>query len=127
MKHIYKQTSQRTGEDEQSYIDIGNKVFATLNKLLRRPPSLIVKLKGIGSWYLRKRRMEIIVNIFPPDPEKTEFESEYGILKYENKMELFKLFKARLLDYDKYLSIRNEIRTKRRETQKLLEPVNREE
>lgn len=126
-KHIYKQTAERTGEDEQTYKDIGNTIFTYLNGKLRKPPSLIIKLKGVGSWYLRKKRMQIIVDVFPPDPERTEFESEYGILRHENKVELFNLFKERLKDYEKYLEIRNQIRTKRRETQKLLEPTERED
>lgn len=119
-------TSERTGEDEQVYKDIGNTVFAHLNDLLRRPPSLILKLKGIGSWYLRKKRMEIITTHYPPNMEKNP-ESEYGIMKQENKIELYNLFKERLKEYETYITIRNEIRQKRRETQTLLEPSNRED
>lgn len=127
VKHIYQQTAKRTGEDEQTYKDIGTTVFACLNSILRKPPSLITKLKGIGSWYLRKKRMDIIVDIFPPNFEKTDFESDYGILKHENKVELYNLFKDRLKDYEKYLEIRNEIRKIRRETQTLLQPLERED
>ena len=127
VKHIYKQTATRTGEDEQVYKDIGTAVFASLNRTLRRPSTLITKLKGVGSWYLRKKRMEIIVEIFPPNFEKDDFQSDYGILKHENKLDLYNLFKARLADYDKYLEIRNEIRKIRRETQTLLQPTDRED
>ena len=126
-KHIYKQTSDRTGESEQEYKDIGNFIFNSLNSLLRRPPSLILKLKGVGAWYLRKKRMQIIIDVFPPDFDKTEFESKYGVLQQENKVELYNLFKDRLKDYEKYLQIRKEVRTKRYETQNLLEPIKREE
>lgn len=125
MKHIYKMTADRTGEDEQTYKDIGNTVFAHLNGLLRRPPSLIMKLKGVGSWYLRKKRMEIITTHYPPQEKNPE--SAHGIMKQENKIELYNLFTERLKDYELYLAIRNEIREKRRETQILLEPVDKED
>lgn len=127
-KQIYKMTSERTKVDEQVYKDIGNFVFATLNGLLRRPPSLILKLRGVGMWHLRKKRMKIIHDIFPPDFDRKpeEFTSEYGIMKYENKKEIHALFKARLEDYDKYLAERDAVREIRRKTQVLLKP-NEEE
>lgn len=123
-KRIYKLTSERTQIDEQVYKDIGNAVFSSLNSLFRRPPSLILKLRGIGSWHLRKKRMQIIHDIFPPNFERKEedFTSEYGILKYENKKEIHQLFKDRLKDYDRYLSLRDSIRETRRKTQNLLIP-----
>lgn len=68
--------------------------------------------------------MQIIVDLFPPNFEKKpeDFESDYGITQYENKVELYKLFKDRLLEYDKYIEIRNNIREIRRKTQVLLQP-----
>lgn len=123
-KKVYKLTAERTGEKEQTYKDIGNFVFHTLYKKIRRPQTLIIKLRGVGSWYLRRMRMRGIVEIFPPNFELTreDFDTPYGFLKQENKVEIYHIFKERLKDYDKYIEIRDEIRKKRYETQHLLSP-----
>lgn len=123
-KEIYKLTSKRTGENEQIYKDIGNFVFTHLYYTMRRPEFLIIKLKGIGSWFLRRMRMRAIVDMFPPDFEKTreDFDSSSGFLRNENKKEIYEIFKKRLEDYERYIQTRNEIRKVRYETQTLLEP-----
>lgn len=128
-KEIYKLTASRTGEPEQMYKDIGNFVFAELYAKLRKPQSLIIKLKGVGTWYLRKQRMELMVNMFPPDFDKNpeEFESKYSLLKYENKVELYNIFRDRLEDYKKYIEIRDNTRKIRYENQPLLEPPTGED
>lgn len=127
-KQVYRITSERTGNSEQMYKDLGNLVFAKLGETLRKPKSLITKVKGIGSWYLRKKRMSIVVNQFPPNFDKNPAEfSASGFLKHENKIELYNLFSERLKEYDEYISIRDEKRKKRYETEKLLEPFNRED
>lgn len=127
-KQIYKMTALRTGKDEQRYKEIGNFVFANLYSFFKKPTDLIVKLKGIGSWYLRRKRMEILVGYYPPDFSRApeDFPSEQSILKYENKVEIYNLFTDRLKDYEKYSQLRKEIREKRNETQTLLQPPNRE-
>jgi hypothetical protein len=128
-KQLYKLTAERTGNSEQQYKDIGNFVFAELYHNLRRPSHLIFKLKGVGTWYMRKKRMEIIVNLYPPDFEKKpeDFKHPLALLKYENKVEIYNIFKERLEDYNRYLAIRAEIRQKRNESQILLEPDKRED
>lgn len=128
-KEIYKLTSIRTGKSEEMYKELGNFVFANLYSFFRRPSSLIVKLKGVGSWYLRRKRMEILVGYYPPDfsRKKEDFPSEQSILKWENKVEIYNLFTERLKDYEKYTELRNQIRQKRNETQVLLRPLNGED
>lgn len=123
-KEIYQKTAERTGESEQVYKDIGNLVFASLNAHFRKPPSLILKLRGVGSWHLRRKRMQIIVDIFPPNFEKTaeDFDSQYGITKHEDRLQLYHLFKERLKDYDRYIQIRDAVRAIRYKTQELLIP-----
>jgi hypothetical protein len=128
-KEIAKITSQRTAGNEQLYKDICSTVFTSLNKNFRKPPSLILKLKGIGMWYLRRQRMRIILEHFPPDFEKTEedFESKFGAIEHNNRIELFTIFKERLLDYDKYVEERDAVRKIRHATQQLLTPPPEEE
>ncbi len=128
IKEIYQQTAERTGESEQTYKDIGNFVFASLNAHFRKPPTLILKLRGVGSWHLRRKRMQIITETFPPNFEKkTEDLSEHTITKWEDKVELYYLFMARLAEYDKYIALRDSIREIRYKTQQLLTPDKDEE
>jgi hypothetical protein len=128
-KQIYKLTAERTGNSEQQYKDIGNFVFQSLYANLRRPSHLIFKLKGVGTWYMRKKRMEVIVNLYPPDFDKKpeDFHHPLALLQHENKVEIYKIFKERLKDYEKYLGLRKEIRSKRNESQILLEPPQGED
>lgn len=123
---IYKELADEKGKPEQLYKDVGNFIFQETYDILRHPTSLITKLKGIGSWHLRKKRMDIIVSEWV---EKTfdEFSSQYSIDEYNQKKAQYELFKERLKDYEEYLAIKREIRKKRNESQVLLEPNKRED
>lgn len=126
-KQIYKMAADKHGMPEQLYKDLGNFVFAELYAKLRKPPTLIMKLRGIGQWHLRRKRMKAILEIFPLDHERYEKEefSKYTLFKYENKKEIHEIFKKRLEDYDRYIELRDEIRKKRHETQTVIPPVDR--
>lgn len=127
-KEIYKLTAERTGKDQQIYKDLGNMVFATLYSNLRRPKSLIIKLQGVGTWYLRRMRMQAMLELFPPDYSKTreDFSSPYAFIDHENKIEIFEILRNRLKEYEEYIQLKREIAKKRRETQVLLEPKDDE-
>ena len=123
-KEIYKITSKRTGKDELLYKDIGNFVFTELYSMFRKPNSLIIKLKGIGSWFLRRKRLQGVIDMYPADYEKKQedFHSEFSFLKNENKKELHTIFKARLKEYDEYIELKQEVRKERNKTQSLVKP-----
>lgn len=120
VKDIARLTSERTGVPEQEYKDMLDVVFHTLYKKLRRPNSLIVKLKGVGSWYLRRKRMVEMVEKYPPKAPKDNGFKDLALFKYENRVEIYEIFKKRLVEYEEYINERNEIRKKRYVTQKLL-------
>lgn len=119
-KDIYKKTAERTGKPENMYKDIGNFVFAALYRSLRRPKTLIVRLKGVGKWYLRRKRMTDLLTLYPLQ-EKTEFKDENALWKYENRQEIHNIFKERLKDYEQFVDEKLTIRKKRYETQHILE------
>jgi hypothetical protein len=125
-KTLYKMTADRVGKSEQLYKDIGNFVFSKLHDNLRRPKKLIIKLKGVGTWYLRKRRMEFIIKSYPPNYD-VKPEDPIELFRYENRKEIYSIFQDRLKDYEQYIKLRNEIRKVRYGTQKLLEPPHEEE
>ncbi len=126
-KEIYKLTAKRTEKAEQTYKDLGNFVFASLAANLRKPKSLIIKLKGVGSWYLRKRRMVTAVTQRAPSIDRKQFDTEDQLREWLEKMEMYNLFKARLADYEEYIKDRDKVRKIRYETQIPLEPITGED
>jgi hypothetical protein len=124
LKHIYQTLAEETGKSEELYKDIGSFIFRETSRMLKEPSSLILKLRGIGSWHLRKRRMEIMVNEWQEIKPKAreEFNHEYEYQSYNERYKRYINFKERLKEYDKYLEIKQEVRLKRNETQVLLEP-----
>ena len=130
-KSIYDITSNRTGKPTQLYKDVGTFVFSSLYEKLRKPKSLIIKLKGVGTWYLRKKRMETLMSYYPEDYDKKEVDVEImsplSILNYENKREMFLLFKDRLAEYDRYITLRNEIRQERFKTQTIIKDADNQQ
>lgn len=125
-KEIYKITAARTGRDEQLYKDIGNFIQKETVKHLKRPKTLIIKLKGIGFWFLRKTRMEKALSFFPKEYEDegfVEFEASRPFLNVENKREIYNVLKNRLKDYERYLEVKQQVKTKKNE---FTEQVSRE-
>lgn len=120
-KEIYKLTAERTGKSEQLYKDIGNFIFRDLYENMRKPNNLILRLKGIGKWYLRRQRMEIAVST-PPDPGKTreDYSSEDEWIDYFERCNTIALFKERLKDYEQYIKERDDVRSERWKVQKLI-------
>lgn len=120
-KQIVKMTSERTGKSEQMYRDISSFVFTEVQQLLKKPKSLILKLKGVGSWRLRKKRMDIVVEEYR-EPLVDEFTSIQSLLEFKERRERYEMFKERLKEYNEYLTIKKQVRLKRNETQVLLRP-----
>jgi len=122
---IYKKVSESTGIDEEIYKDIGSFIFRETAKMLKEPSSLILKLKGIGSWHLRKKRMEIVINEWEhrgEEKDRSEFSSDNAYEIYLEKHKQYINFQERLKEYEEYLNIKSEIRKQRNETQILFEP-----
>ena len=122
--------AEENGGNEQLYKDIGSFVFKETASMIKNPESLILKLKGIGSWHLRKKRMEIVVNEWTDRAKiktREDFSSEVAYMNYLDKHTQYMNFKERLEEYDRYLQLKQEIRKKRHETQILLEPDNGED
>jgi hypothetical protein len=117
-KEIYQITATRTGKKEQLYRDIGNFVFRETQALIKKPKSLITKLKGLGFWYLRKSRMEKLLAHYPPyyDIEGyQDFDSEKALLYFMGKKELYDILKARLQDYQAYLAEKQKVNQRKHE------------
>lgn len=122
---IYRMTAEKTGKNEQMYKDLGTFIFQETAKMLKEPSSLILKLKGIGSWHLRKKRMEIVVNEWTDRAKiktREDFSSQVSYDIYLEKHLQYKNFQQRLKEYEEYIAIRDEVRKVRYKTQFLLTP-----
>lgn len=120
-KEIYRITAARTGGNAQVYKDIGNFVMKATVDHIKRPNTLIIKLKGLGFWYLRKKRIDRILSYYPSYYEiegYSDFCSEYAFLNFQNKQELYKILKARQADYQLYLQKKAEVKLKKDEFHK---------
>lgn len=125
-KQVNKITAKRTGKSEQTYKDIQTFIFSEVHSLLRRPESLILKLRGVGTWYLRKKRMQSIVDKYPErliEKTREEFSTDKEFNDYQFKRETYLNFITRLAEYEHYIKLRDQIRLKRYENQALLEPT----
>ena len=58
-KELVKLTSWRTGVNEQIYKDLCNFLFAKTAEEMKKPKNLIIRLRGVGSWFLRMKRLKI--------------------------------------------------------------------
>ena len=71
------------------------------------------------------------MSYYPEDYDKKEVDVEImsplSILNYENKREMFLLFKDRLAEYDRYITLRNEIRQERFKTQTIIKDADNQQ
>lgn len=127
---IYKTLAEENGKSEQTYKDIGSFIFRETSKMLKEPTSLILKLKGVGSWHLRKKRMQIVINEYPERAltlTREDFTSDDVFSIYVERHKQYMNFLERMKEYEKYLEIKIKIRKKRHESQVLLQPTQGED
>lgn len=103
IKTIAKKLSKEKKMDYDLLKAVGDTVFKYTGEVLKNPPNLIINLKGVGKWYLRKQQME----------RKIEYLEDYykystGVLpeplgKYWENKELKEKLESLLPVYEKYL------------------------
>lgn len=109
IKTIAKKLSKEKGIDYDLLKAVGDTVFKYTGEVLKKPPNLIINLKGIGKWYLRKQQME----------RKIEYLEDYykystGVLpeplgKYWENKELKEKLESLLPVYENYLKDKKEM------------------
>lgn len=116
-KDIYKKVAQDTGRDETFIKVLGDFVQQKLVEELKQPRKLIISLKGIGRWFLRKKRMQDAYDKFVvlnPD----DYIVDTGESGKERKMiweRNLAILKARLDDYIPFLEKKVQVKTKKDE------------
>lgn len=68
--------------------------------------------------------MEIVLDFFPPDFDKKpeDFLHPLSLIAHENKVEIYNILKERMVEYEEYIKVRNEVRKERWKTQPLIKP-----
>ena len=109
IKTIAKKLSKEKKMDYDLLKAVGDTVFKYTGEVLKNPPNLIINLKGVGKWYLRKQQME----------RKIEYLEDYykystGVLpeplgKYWENKELKEKLESLLPIYEKYLKEKKEM------------------
>lgn len=107
---------------------ISNSVFKELASVQKNPPNLILNLKGIGRWFLRKQQMERKIEYLEEYYKYSTGEIPVPIGKYWENKELKESLERLLLIYDDYLLEKKEIRDMRlREGYSKIVEINEEE
>jgi hypothetical protein len=98
--YIYNKVSTDNQLDIDFVTAVGDFIQKEVANNLRSPESLIVKVKGLGNWHLRRMRLQSsFKNLSEYDQSKIKSEEQKENLKlYLERM------KARLEEYDIYLS-----------------------
>lgn len=123
LKDIYKELSNGDEGLEQFYKDFGTFVFSKAAETMKNCDKLIVSLRGVGRWYLRKNRMEVVVNEWKDRsefPDRDEYGADSTFLKHLDLHSRYVKFFDRLKEYEVFVSKKLEARQKRAEIDAIL-------
>lgn len=115
-------------ENKQYLTDLYSFVFKDLSDKIKKPPALIIWIKGFGNWYLRKARLQKAMSYYPEDYETStqdEFKSDREFFGYIAKREFYNNTKERLLEYEEFVRERQDFRDKRNNNATLPKIIDR--
>jgi hypothetical protein len=115
LKNIYKNLSKNTNISEDLLSAIGSSVFRETLDTIKSPPNLILRLKGVGRWFLRKQQMERKIEYLEEYYKYSTGEIPDPIGKYWENKELKDKLESLLLVYDNYIIEKKVLRDKRKE------------
>ena len=113
VKQVYKKVSENLTFSEEIVKSIGDKVFETLLSNFKTPQSLIIKVRGLGYFYMRKNKLEDQIKNVNAILAKVSNEEHqlYETPEYfEKKTKLRDLLLERQKEYNKFLEKKNIIK-----------------
>lgn len=113
-KEIYKEVSEENNISLASVKVVGDTVFLNINKRMKSPSSIILRIKGLGFFFLRNLKMQKFLEY-----EKNKGES--------GDKELINILEARVEDYKRYLEKKKQIKQYRIEHGEIVKPIIQEE
>lgn len=113
VKQVYKKVAESILYSEEIVKSIGDQVFETLLENFRTPPSLIIKVRGLGYFYMRKNKLEDqIKNVetILAKASNEEYKSSEIPELLEKKIKLKELLLERQKEYNQFLEKKNIIK-----------------
>lgn len=113
MQADIKSICKKISEDKDISYDlikaVGDSFFKYTGNILKNPPNLIINLKGIGKWYLRKQQMERKIEYLEDFYKFSEniYSEDFG--KYIENKELKEKLESLLPLYEQYLKEKKEM------------------
>lgn len=92
---------------------------------MKKPKNLIIRLRGVGSWFLRMKRLKIKIALYE-EFHSPDWGQSIGV-DGEEIPEIMKIFRDRLKDYEKYVEKRKLIKGLRNEYKANIQSSNRED
>lgn len=121
MKDLYKELENDGLLSYKEAKDVGDAVFSALLKSFKKPSSLIIKVRGLGDFFLRKKKLTEYYGkmnkIFNQD-ELTDIIKARDIQVpgyIQEKRDMIELMKNRLVEYDKFIEKKLNARKERKE------------
>lgn len=129
---VYKKVGEDTNKSYDLIKSVGDSVFKNLLANIKKPECLILKVKGLGSFYLRKAKLAAYIESYrrfytDPTYERTQLAIQESPETYENKQKQYFNFCERLKDYDRYLDKKKIIKEIRNKTQPVIKPKDDDE
>lgn len=113
-KEIYKEVSLENNIDLDKVKLVGNAIFQDINKRMKSPTSIILRIKGLGYFFLRNIKMKKFLEL---EKKKLEFKNEA----------LIPILEDRLKDYERYIEKKQANKKYRIEHGEILKPIEEEE
>lgn len=115
-KDIYRAVANKTGEDLEYIEAVGNYIQKRLVEELKNPKKLILSVKGIGRWFLRKKRLQAgYERLLDIDMSKYEEDTPHNKNKKEVIQKIIGIMKDRLDEYKLFLEKKSLVRQKKNE------------
>lgn len=122
-KELYEETSQKNNIPLNKVKFVGDIVFGGINKNLDEPDSIILKIKHIGKFFIRRNKLEQEITLLKIKiDECTDEAKELTLRRRLARMQ------DRSAEYSNYVADKQRIKKLRHENQKPLEsPLQEEE
>lgn len=114
---IYNEVALENELDLNIVKSIGDTCFQNLLKNFKKPPSLILKMRGLGYFYMRKNKLNEFVNRLDNSEErykKEEFLIYETPVFIEHRKELKKVLLDRQVEYQKFIEKKQIIKSLRK-------------
>lgn len=114
---VYNEVAVENELDATIVKSIGDKCFQTLLKNFKRPPSLILKMRGLGYFYMRKNKLnEFLIRM---DNSEERYKNENFLIHetpvfIEARKELKKVLLDRQVEYQRFTEKKQIIKTLRK-------------